>query len=224
MFPVTMSEKRRLAFEFVSMCSWANYCWRFSLAADAEFEKRRKLFESGNAVGDGLGRLSKMIQGYGLLEALKLHDPAESCGRPTLGFDYVISRLHSWSPATKSKLEELRSKMRDFIDPAPSAAASVGSSLKLARNKTLCHNDIELLLNKKLVGGFALEDGEAYLSNLQEFSNIVSEELLGGSRPFDKNGEVEGAALVAAIGSSSQFPPRHHQRWYPGEKESESAS
>ncbi|MBL8750925.1 MAG: hypothetical protein JNK78_17330 [Planctomycetes bacterium] len=184
---------RQVAFEFCSLCNWAWYCWQFHAALFHENSREDELRPT--AAGHALGRLSVMTQGYGMLEVSKLHDPAGTGDRTTLGIDYIVKH-GGWSPTTQATLESLHGQLDGFAHKV----------LRGARNKSICHNDLASILAGKRLGAFDLKDGEEYFARLQQFAQLVWQEVTGDEFPFDENGAFEGKALIGAIGPADRIP------------------
>jgi hypothetical protein len=117
-------------------------------------------------------RLSIISQEYSLLQIRKLHDPAVTSGKITLGIDYML-KYGGWSDSVRSRLGELANELGGFAD-----------KLKDVRNKILAHNDLATIVAGAVLGDFADGDDEKYFKALQDFVNIVHGEVIGGPLPF----------------------------------------
>lgn len=151
--------------KFFEVCDWA--VW--ALKAHSAIEQAPQI----NAVMKGkdsrfLWKLSSVTQEYALLQLSKLHDPATQRKRHNLGLDYII-KFGGWGPPVVARLEELRQQLnRELAD-----------NIKPARNMTLCHNDLEILLKNIPLGEWVDPDSLGrYVGALQEFVDIVSREGL----------------------------------------------
>lgn len=171
--------------EFCKLCNWAYETW---LNHYELFDRNPRATELQKSLaGDELARLSIISQEYSLLQIRKLHDPAVVSGKITLGIDYVVT-YGAWSASTRSKLEELRTKLNVF-----------GDQLRDVRNKSLSHNDLASLLVGATLGEFPTGDDEKYFQTLQEFANLVHTEVVGGPFPFNDLVKNDVAAFLAAL-------------------------
>lgn len=156
----------RTILRFFDVCDWA--CW--TLKAHSGIEQAPEI----NRVMKGpdrefLWRLSSVTQEYAWLQLSKLHDPAIQMGRVNLSINYVIE-YGDWDAETRQRLETLRDRL----------SQTLASSIKPARNMTLCHNDLEILLKNIPLGEWADPDTlNAYTTSLQEFVDIVFRAKLG---------------------------------------------
>ncbi|PWF43152.1 hypothetical protein C7C56_021365 [Massilia glaciei] len=94
----------------------------------------------------------------------------------------------AWDSHTKGKLEVLQSQLHSF-----------GAQLRGARNKSLSHNDFAAVVSGAALGSFKPGDDEQYFVALQEFVNIVHEEVIGGPWPFDDLVKNDVAAFLAIL-------------------------
>ena len=171
--------------EFCKLCSWAYEVWL----------NHRELFDTNpraaelqaSWAGDELVRLNIISQEYSLLQIAKLHDPAVVSGKITLGIDYVVT-YGAWTSNTRSKLEVLRDKLNAF-----------GAQLRDVRNRSLSHNDLAALASGAILGAFNPGEDEEYFQALQEFANLVHEEVVGGPSPFNDLAKNDVAAFLATL-------------------------
>ena len=112
-------------------------------------------------------RLQGVLQENWLHQLAKLHDPAVQGGARNLSLDYIID-YGEWNPETKEKLRDLKMEMLDLA-----------KTLKNARNKILSHNDLDVVLESKKLGGFDSGADEHYFSSLCKFASLVRESTLG---------------------------------------------
>lgn len=195
-----------VALEFCAQCNWAHYCWQFHRGL---FHSKQRVKELElTAAGNALGRLSKMTQGYALLELIKLHDSAVSGSSITLGIDYVV-KYGGWSPRTRTRLEKLQQTLNAFVEPP---GRTKRDALRTARNKAICHNDLAALVDGVRLGVIPEGGDVAYFRQLQKFVNIVWRGLKGEQFLFDKLGRTEASALLAAVRSSRTRRPARTPR------------
>ncbi len=185
----------RLVREFSALCNWAFYVYQLH---GALFDKAAEKKLAGSAAGAGLGRLSLMSQHTVLLELAKLHDPAASGRDITLGIDFVV-RFGGWSAATRSQLDKIAQALNDFYEGKSQGGRRSKSGVKVARNRVICHNDLEALASGETLGGFTEVDGARYFDNLQKLVNLFWLEIEGHDFPFDALGAHEGAAVLRAV-------------------------
>ncbi len=93
-------------------------------------------------------------------------------GNITLGIDYVLT-YGGWSDSVRDRLEALKKELDGFA-----------SQLRGARNKILSHYDLQTILAGAPLGMFADGSDEKYFEALQEFVNIVHDQVVGGPYPF----------------------------------------
>jgi hypothetical protein len=134
-------------------------------------------------------RLSIISQEYSLLQIVKLHDKAVMQGNVTLGIDFVFT-YGGWSGSVRTRLDELARQLDGFA-----------SQLKGARNKILSHNDLATIVAGGTLGNFAKGDDENYFEALQEFVNIVYDQVIGGTWSFKDhvNPKVDVADFIARL-------------------------
>jgi hypothetical protein len=134
-----------------------------------------------------LNRLYSISQEYTLLQIIKLHDKADMHGNHTLGIDYVL-KYGNWSDSARLDLKKLAKQLNDFAE-----------QLKGVRNKILSHNDLDTILAGATLGGFAKGDDVKYFETLQEFVNIVRDQVVGGPCPFSTNVKNDIAYFLRTI-------------------------
>ena len=174
-----------VAIEFCKLCGWAYEAW---LNHRELFDLNPRTAELQKSLaGDELARLSVISQEYSLLQIAKLHDPAVVSGKITLGIDYVVT-YGSWSPGTRTKLENLRTQLNGF-----------GSQLRDVRNKSLSHNDLAQIVAGATLGEFKSGEDESYFRSLQELVDIVHGEVVGGPWPFNDLVKNDVVAFMATL-------------------------
>ncbi|MBT4891169.1 MAG: hypothetical protein HON65_16600 [Rhodospirillales bacterium] len=162
---------KEIATKFCELCDWLLQAWQFRKFMfeenpDFEYLKTRHHEHFFN-------RLQKITQEYWLLQLAKLHDPATANKSKNLTIDYMIDYV-DWEKETKLKLNDLRNRMQVLSKPT-----------KIARNKILSHNDLNVLLDNQTLGEFQLGDDEKYFNCLKDFANIVSLEINDSPFIFD---------------------------------------
>lgn len=171
--------------EFCKLCDWAHEVWLNHLELFDNNKRESELMNSFAA--EELERLCIISQEYSLLQIAKLHDRAIMNGSFTLGINYVL-RHGGWSDSIRYRLEELAKKLNDFA-----------FKLRNVRNKLLSHNDRATFRAAATLGEFAEGDDLKYFRNLQEFVNIVHDEVVGGIYPFNTQAINDVAAFLATI-------------------------
>jgi hypothetical protein len=156
--------------EFCNLCNRAHELWINHLEL---FDNNPRNDELMNSIArPEWVRLSIISQEYSLLQIRKLHDKAVMNGNITLGIDYVLT-YGGWSDSVRDCLEALKEELDGFA-----------SQLRDVRNKILSHYDLATILADAPLGGFADGAGEKYFKDLQEFVNIVHDQVAGGPYPF----------------------------------------
>ena len=188
---------RRLCLDFCTLCNLAFYSYQLHRSL---FDQSAKKHLRGSAAGAGLGRLSQLCQKVVLLEIAKLHDPAAKGGRDvSLSIDFVV-RFGGWTAATRTKLEQLAEELESFYEARSQGQRGKKSvGIRAARNRAICHNDLEAMARGEALGGFTDAEGARYFDNLQELVNLIWQEAAGCDHPFDRLGEQEGAAILRAV-------------------------
>ena len=93
-----------------------------------------------------------------------------------------------WSDSARGTLESLKKELEVLASP-----------LRGVRNKILSHHDLATILAGARLGKFAVGDDERYFRALQEFVNVVHNEVIGGRRPFCNLVENDVAAFLTRI-------------------------
>lgn len=171
--------------EFCKLCDWAHETWLNHRELFEDNPREEELRKSW--AGHTLARLSVISQEYSLLQVAKLHDAAVVSGKITLTIDYVVN-YGAWNPSVLSQLEALQTKLNGF-----------GSQIRGARNKSLSHNDLAAVVSGATLGTFRRGEDEAYFQTLQEFVNVVHEEVVGGPWPFDDLVKNDVVAFFAVL-------------------------
>jgi hypothetical protein len=134
-------------------------------------------------------RLQIIIQDHWILQIAKLHDPPQSLGKDNLSIDYMIER-GQWDASTKNELIALRNKMTSVL----------ATTLKSPRNKLICHNDLETILQKHDdLGKFNRGADAEYVKHLCEFASIVCERVLGEQFFYDDHVSNDVDIFMAAF-------------------------
>lgn len=171
--------------EFCKLCGWAFETW---LNHRALFDCNQRSAELQKSLAsDTLFRLSVISQEYSLLQIAKLHDKAIIGGNITLSIEYVVN-YGGWSPTTKTHLESLQRKLELFA-----------AGIRGARNKSLSHNDLSSIVSGATLGSFAEGEDVEYFKNLQEFVDLVHDEVIGGPWPFDDLVNNDVAAFLTML-------------------------
>lgn len=171
--------------EFCKLCSWAYETWLNHRELFDENVRAQELQKS--FAGDALARLSVISQEYSLLQIAKLHDRAVVNSKITLSLEYVMT-YGAWSPAVREKLDALETKLSAFA-----------SQLRDARNKSLSHNDLASIVAGATLGSFVNGEDDAYFRALQEFVNIIHDEVVGGPWPFNDLVKNDVAAFLSVL-------------------------
>ena len=159
--------------EFCKLCDRAHELWLNHLELFDNNPRRADLMKS--IASCELKRLLIVSQEYSLLQIRKLHHKAALNGNITLGIDYVL-KYGGWPDSVRDRLEALEKELDGFASP-----------LRGVRNKILSHNDLATILAGAPLGGFAMGEDVKYFKDLQEFVNIVHDQVVGGPYPFSNN-------------------------------------
>jgi hypothetical protein len=112
------------------------------------------------------------------------------CGKETLSLEYVMD-YGEWKPGVLEKLKSLEIKLNAFA-----------WQIRDVRNKVLSHNDLGSIVAGANLGTFNKGEDEYYFESLQEFVNIIHNEVVGGPWPFDDLVINDVAAFLAAMKSN----------------------
>lgn len=158
-----------VAKKFCELCNWAYECWL----------THKRLFDENNHTEKTIGkakyfttRLSIVTQEYVLLQICKLHDPAIQKNSLNITIDY-ISRFGEWG-ADAERIQKIVVRLTTLFE-----------KIKSARNKVLCHNDLEALMDSAALGEFPKGLDDEYFSALQELVNEVNGKWFDGPYPFN---------------------------------------
>ena len=175
----------RVVGEFCKLCDWAHQVW---LNHRELFDENPRADELQKSMGaDALTRLKTISHEYTLLQIAKLHDRVVVAGEVTLGVDFIV-KYGAWNQPVLTKLAELAKQLNHFAE-----------SLRTVRNRALSHNDLAAILSGSVLGEFNKGEDIKYFEVLQEFVNIVHEEVIGGPAPFDDLVINDVAAFMAII-------------------------
>jgi hypothetical protein len=171
--------------KFCNLCNRAHELWLNHLEL---FDNNPRLTELMKSIAScELKRLSVISQEYSLLQIRKLHDKAVMNGNITLGIAYVLT-YGGWSDSVCSRLDELAKELNRFAD-----------QLHGVRNKILSHYDLATILADAPLGEFAKGDDEKYFEALQEFVDIVHDQVVGGPYPLGHNVKNDIAYFLRTI-------------------------
>lgn len=158
-----------IAIEFCKLSDWAYECWI----------THRNLFDDNRDHENTIGkskyftqRLSIITQEYCLLQISKLHDPAIMRNSLNLTIEYIV-RFGCWGQDEK-KVSSLQNQL-----------SGLWSNIKVARNKSLAHNDLETIMNNAAHGQFTKDLDVKYFEALQELVNMVHEKWHSEPYPFN---------------------------------------
>jgi len=171
--------------EFCALCDRAHLLWLNHLGLFDKNPRNGDFMKS--TVKDEWIRLYEISQEHSSLQLVKLHDKAIMNGNITLGIDYVFT-YGGWSGSVLSSLEKLKKELDRFAD-----------QLRGARNKMLSHYDLATILAGVPLGHFRDGDDERYFRALQEFVNIVHDQVVGGPYPFSHTVTNDIAFFLRAI-------------------------
>jgi len=165
-------KERKIISKFCSLCSWVYEVWLTYKGLFDDNPNLKKFDKSKNVYL--LKRLNIVLQEYSLLQIIKLHDPATLYGNKNTSIDYIVTNI-TWDEETRNTLNSLKLRL-DLLMQKP---------LKDARRKTLCHNDLYVMLEGKTLGQFDTDLDNEYFVKLQEFVNIVYDKVFNEPYPFD---------------------------------------
>ena len=171
--------------EFCALCNRVHELWLNHLELFDNNPRNKELINS--IAGKEWVRMSIISQEYSLLQLIKLHDRAVMNGNITLGIDYVLT-YGGWSDSVRKQLESLAKALTGFAD-----------NLRGVRNKILSHYDLATILANAPLGTFANGDDLKYFKDLQEFVDIVYDQVVGGPYPFSCNVKNDIAYFLRTI-------------------------
>lgn len=175
----------QLVKEFCKLCNWAYEVWLNHRCLFDDNPLAKELQQS--LAAEALYRLHAISHEYCLLQVTKLHDNAVVSGEVTLGIDYII-KYGGWEPSTLNRLKELSKNLDNFA-----------KNLRKVRNKLLSHNDLAAVLSGGSLGEFEEGHDIQYFSELQNFVNLIHDEVVGGPFPFNNLVENDVVALMSII-------------------------
>jgi hypothetical protein len=165
------AHSRLVVEQFCALCDKAHEYWLNHLELFDKNPRNDELLES-TARNEWI-RLSIISHEYLLLQVRKLHDRAVTSGKITLGIDYML-KYGGWSDSVRYRLMELSEELDGLAD-----------KLEDVRNKILSHNDLATIVAGATLGEFGEGADEKYFEALQEFVNIVHDQVAGGPYPFN---------------------------------------
>ncbi|WP_298236573.1 hypothetical protein [uncultured Azohydromonas sp.] len=177
----------RIVEEFCKLCDWSYQVWINHRELFDDNHRTPELLQSKGA--HAFERLRKISHEYTILQIAKLHDGAVVSGNITLGIDYIV-KFGGWSPAISLELERLAGQLSSF-----------SKQLRAPRNQLLSHNDLAAILSGNPLGEFNPGEDIKYFEVLQNFVNIVHNEVMGTPFPFDDLAENDAEILMAMINS-----------------------
>jgi len=158
--------------EFLKLCDWLLQSWQIRKYLFDENEDLDLLRTPRHA--NFFYRVQENLQENWLHQLAKLHDPAVQGSNINLSIDYIID-FGSWDNDFKNNLLTIKNKMTRLSEPA-----------RTARNKTLSHNDLKIILeNNEPLGTFNDDEDKIYFSALIDFCNLVSQEVLNERFCYD---------------------------------------
>jgi hypothetical protein len=183
------AHSRLVVEQFCALCDKAHEYWLNHLEL---FDKNPRNDElMGSTARDEWIRLSIISHEHSLLQVRKLHDRAVTSGKITLGIDYML-KYGGWSDSVRSRLMGLAEGLDGLAD-----------KLEDVRNKILSHNDLATIVAGATLGEFDEGADEKYFEALQEFVNIVHDQVVGGPYPFNNIVRNDIAFFLRTIKPSS---------------------
>lgn len=170
---------------FCALCDRAHECWLNHLELFDGNSRNTEFLES--VIKDEWMRLFAISQEYSLLQIVKLHDPAVMNNNITLGIEYVFT-YGNWSASVRDRLTTQKKKL-DVL----------ANKLRGVRNKILSHNDFATILDEATLGAFDEGTDTQYFAALQEFVNIVHDQVIGGEYPFCSLVKSDAAFFLRSI-------------------------
>lgn len=176
---------KQVARAFCEYCDWTQRCWLLRKHLYDDNPQQAILNRPHNKYL--FVHLEKVLQEYWLHQVAKLHDRAMQNGRFNLTIEYIVTQ-GTWAPETERKLQELSGQLD-----------GLSQAIRIARNRLLSHNDLEVILEGIDLGAF--EEGEdlKYFESLRAFANVVHEAVIGGPYPFDDLVENDVHVLMSTL-------------------------
>lgn len=162
------AHSREVVDKFCNLCDWLMQIWQMRKSLFDENPHKAVLMDA--RYGRFFYLWQEVLQSSWLHELAKLHDPPKQGSYFNLSIDYMIE-YGKWDTPTKNQLQELRSRLSAFAE-----------LVRDARNKILSHNDREVLLDSKELGGFKPGEDESYFKTLHQFASLVRKAAL--DEPF----------------------------------------
>jgi hypothetical protein len=164
---------RKLALKFCDLCDDAHQVWQFHRSLFDDTKHERWLWKS--PARHALGALASITRAHSLLQLAKLHDPSSTMGHPNLTINYVVEHK-GWPAAVRKELFRLKEDLDAFA-----------LRFEFARNKTLCHNDLDAVMSGKRLGRFPTGIDLPYFDTLLEFAGLVFKtKWKGDTYPFSR--------------------------------------
>ena len=178
-------EPRAVVTKFAEQCGWV---W-------TTVQQYRLLFEQGELRLRLLDRVASnyfrflhtILRDYIYLQFTRITDPAETFGRENLTASYVAERI-AWPPAVEGALREKLGELLDFR-----------RKILPARNQLVVHPDLQAHASDVSFGAFPEGDETRFLQNLQEFVDIVHEQLFGCRLPLDAVTYGDASDLIICL-------------------------
>ena len=169
---------------FCGECDWTHEAWSVHRAFQDTLPTGDEVVRKH---GCFLKRLSHITQEYSLLQICKLHDPAVQGSCVNLTVDYIW-RAGTWKGETRERLMGCVTQLTRFYQV-----------LAPARRKLLAHNDREVKLQGKALGGFEVGADDVYFSVLQDFASVVHSCVVGGPFTFSDLARSDTESFVTAL-------------------------
>jgi hypothetical protein len=176
---------RQVGQAFADLCtetylSWSAFCHLFPTGINSSHIK-------SDEAGRALAVINRAMHEHFLYKVCKLHDPAVQFGEINLGIEYII-KYGGWGDPQKTQLQGLQIKLDNFA-----------AKIKSARNKILSHNDLKTILDDARLGGFDKGDDAKYFDTLQEFTNIIYNDVMGSKFSFPTEIASDATALLKLL-------------------------
>ena len=178
---------------FYGACNWAYEAWVTYRHFFEEGRHIQRLMKVDPYAGPQLIRLAQIAKEHLLLQVAKLHDPPANRSNITLSLPYVL-KYGGWPEDVRAKLDKVYDRLVKFAKP-----------LKNLRNRILAHHDLAAILADEPLGKFGEGDDVAYFKDLQEFVDIVHDDIIGGPLPFVGTASNDAFILADRIRSGEKL-------------------